>query len=277
MKSNCKEAFTLIELLVVIAIIAALAAILFPAFNSAREKARQTSCLNNEKEIGLAFLQYVQDNDEYYPAADSYGQGWGGRVYPYIKNTSVYGCPDDTTLPASGNKVSYAVNVNMCGLGDTYLGGSKIYPSYASLTSATNTVLVCEIANNVDPSNVAPTLTNINEIYTGTASGSPAGSGGIRPSTTYNNAYYATGNIGGYALSNYNATGTGLHSGGSNFLAADGHAKWLLPENVSGGLSAATPSSVEVHNTNNNAGFASGTQSLTQQAGNQVVLTFSPE
>ena len=67
-KSN--KAFTLIELLVVIAIIAILAAILFPVFAQAREKARQTSCMSNERQLGLAVVQYVQDNDEMMPLAD---------------------------------------------------------------------------------------------------------------------------------------------------------------------------------------------------------------
>src|ERR1700722_16915261 len=63
-----RTGFTLIELLVVIAIIAILAAILFPVFAAAREKARQTSCASNLKQIGLAILQYAQDYDELYPA-----------------------------------------------------------------------------------------------------------------------------------------------------------------------------------------------------------------
>ena len=61
-----KKAFTLIELLVVIAIIAILAAILFPVFAQAREKARQASCLSNEKQIGLGLMMYTQDYDETY-------------------------------------------------------------------------------------------------------------------------------------------------------------------------------------------------------------------
>ena len=65
---NARKGFTLIELLVVIAIIAILAAILFPVFAQAREKARQTSCLSNLKQIGLATLQYNQDNDEMFYA-----------------------------------------------------------------------------------------------------------------------------------------------------------------------------------------------------------------
>jgi len=79
--------FTLIELLVVIAIIAILAAILFPVFAQAREKARQISCISNEKQIGLGILQYVQDYDEYYPQANNtIGTQWYDNIQPYIKN-----------------------------------------------------------------------------------------------------------------------------------------------------------------------------------------------
>jgi len=70
--SRRSRGFTLIELLVVIAIIAILAAILFPVFAQAREKARQTSCLSNEKQIGTAVIMYAQDYDEGMPAWSSY-------------------------------------------------------------------------------------------------------------------------------------------------------------------------------------------------------------
>jgi len=91
--TSTKLGFTLIELLVVIAIIAILAAILFPVFAQAREKARQSTCINNFKQIGLAILQYNQDFDEYYPPAvvattANYATGydWTYVVNPYIKN-----------------------------------------------------------------------------------------------------------------------------------------------------------------------------------------------
>jgi prepilin-type N-terminal cleavage/methylation domain-containing protein len=96
-----KRGFTLIELLVVIAIIAILAAILFPVFAKAREKARQSSCLSNCKQLMLAFLQYAQDYDEVFPNhCDNGGPAVGdwtdcsfGVVQPYIKNTQVWTCP----------------------------------------------------------------------------------------------------------------------------------------------------------------------------------------
>jgi prepilin-type N-terminal cleavage/methylation domain-containing protein len=101
-----KRGFTLIELLVVIAIIAILAAILFPVFAQAREKARQTSCISNEKQIALGLLMYVQDYDETYAAEREpnvydppgpLGITWRTTVQPYIKNNQVFFCPDDVS------------------------------------------------------------------------------------------------------------------------------------------------------------------------------------
>ncbi|MES2465136.1 MAG: DUF1559 domain-containing protein [Armatimonadota bacterium] len=105
-----RAAFTLIELLVVIAIIAILAAILFPVFAKAREKARQTSCLSNTKQMANAVAMFAQDhdealpkgfyNDEEYSGGPSWGMpadtGWDGAIYPYMKNVQILKCPSDS-------------------------------------------------------------------------------------------------------------------------------------------------------------------------------------
>ncbi len=115
MKVRRARAFTLIELLVVIAIIAILAAILFPVFAQAREKARQTVCLSNNKQIGLAFMQYVQDYDETFPPSrftttkrDTGGRfmPWSINILPYVKNVDVFTCPSNNT-PADLNATGW--------------------------------------------------------------------------------------------------------------------------------------------------------------------------
>ena len=103
-----RKGFTLIELLVVIAIIAILAAILFPVFARAREKARQTSCLSNLKQIAIATLAYVQDYDETFcgvrcgancNAADRRGGLAQHAILPYVKNQQIFLCPSNKTPP----------------------------------------------------------------------------------------------------------------------------------------------------------------------------------
>src|SRR5262249_19222742 len=117
-RSERQTGFTLIELLVVIAIIAILAAILFPVFAQAREKARQTTCISNENQLGKAILRYTQDYDEARPTAvpDNWWQIWPYYLQPYIKNYAAFVCPDDSVARDPNNKVwagpplSYATN-----------------------------------------------------------------------------------------------------------------------------------------------------------------------
>ncbi len=102
-----RRGFTLIELLVVIAIIAILAAILFPVFARAREKARQTSCLSNLKQIGLALQMYAQDYDDTLPRSAMYTEPsavlpeggpdyWFEQIYPYVNNAQIFACPSES-------------------------------------------------------------------------------------------------------------------------------------------------------------------------------------
>ncbi|MEO7717775.1 MAG: DUF1559 domain-containing protein [Capsulimonas sp.] len=120
---SLRKGFTLIELLVVIAIIAILAAILFPVFAQAREKARQTTCVSNCKQFALGILQYAQDADESMPIAykDKYmagvytsktigvpETGVQAEIMPYIKSHDVFRCPNDSGPGVQVNGMSAA-------------------------------------------------------------------------------------------------------------------------------------------------------------------------
>jgi prepilin-type N-terminal cleavage/methylation domain-containing protein/prepilin-type processing-associated H-X9-DG protein len=181
-KHHLKSAFTLIELLVVIAIIAILAAILFPVFAQAREKARAISCVSNEKQVALGILMYLQDYDEHYPKYWYSGEtrvapdppflsdptiksgtfGWNEAIYPYVKNTGVFLCPSSPHTAASGQwndtnqddtyptgAVNYSINARLSG--DT--GGLDVTGQYPTLNEAAVefpavTILVTEASSN---------------------------------------------------------------------------------------------------------------------------------
>src|SRR5687768_12396979 len=96
MRIRKRPGFTLIELLVVIAIIAILAAILFPVFAQARQKARQAACLSNTRQIGTALAMYTQDWDETNVMNGYMGGGatWPDLLQPYTKNKELFLCPN---------------------------------------------------------------------------------------------------------------------------------------------------------------------------------------
>jgi prepilin-type N-terminal cleavage/methylation domain-containing protein/prepilin-type processing-associated H-X9-DG protein len=169
-----KNAFTLIELLVVIAIIAILAAILFPVFAKVREKARQTTCTSNLKQLNLAILQYVQDNDESYPYSVNYLPSnnylqYEQVFYPYVKSTGVFTCPDDSgTKPPSFGDWPTAGYVNPFHV--SYLINYLISPAYwasyppatlATLNSPASTVYFTDGAATVSANNTVTASSSV--------------------------------------------------------------------------------------------------------------------
>jgi prepilin-type N-terminal cleavage/methylation domain-containing protein/prepilin-type processing-associated H-X9-DG protein len=243
------EGFTLIELLVVIAIIAILAAILFPVFAQAREKARQISCLSNEKQMGLAIMQYVQDYDETFPQGvqnNWWADTWPLLVQPYVKNLDIFRCPDDgnSTLASSinwaGVGLSYASNgdiayingantmIGVMGMGQTWITNDTA--ALAKVGRPADTIMVAEkfnsdtiqAAGEGNPSEWGPGCIFTGVVGTGSGQLWPAfpAYGEIPSGTANPNAAYPNGPNG--AVSAH-------HSQMSNFLFVDGHAKAMRP------------------------------------------------
>ncbi len=212
--------FTLIELLVVIAIIAILAAILFPVFQKVRENARRTACLSNEKQLGLAFIQYNQDFDEKFPCASAvvpvgrpgYPNGWANMVYPFVKSVGLYGCPDDPVGTPTAPKISYGMNYMIWNHND---GNPDTGQTLAQITAPASTVL----------------------LYEGGSRDATKGESDYDPSKPLNgvDATGAAGNTdwdpdNACMLATWHDKSTDRSA---NYLATDGHAKYIKAQYVS--------------------------------------------
>ena len=216
-----RKGFTLIELLVVIAIIAILAAILFPVFARAREKARQASCSSNLKQLATAWLMYAQDYDELVcPSYDGVGTNpwrmwvWtnagelDSRLMPYVKNAQLFKCPSDPTALST-----YGINYLMT--------------SYALYPLSEYGHGGCPMAKIKRPA----------EILVFTDSRARANSHCYYIGNAYFPGY-------AYRTSGYICGGIDLrHNEGINGAFADGHVKWIkgdkfAPENSSAALRA---------------------------------------
>lgn len=228
MKSRSgSRGFTLIELLVVIAIIAILAAILFPVFARAREKARQTACLSNTKQIGLAFGMYVTDYDGnwtsvYDDGLVAMGQAngriiWADKIQPYVKNRQLFVCNSSTAseLPQGGgwpnNLQRTRYNMNMAhGLhfpeGTNQTGGLP-YP--------------LKDAFFVDPAGTAVLFESSNAWW---CHWHPTAAGWNRTATDAAGRFYLLGVL--------NETIFPWHNGGCNVAFADGHSKFRTTQSM---------------------------------------------
>lgn len=207
-----RRGFTLIELLVVIAIIAILAAILFPVFAKAREKARQSSCLSNIKQISLAILQYAQDYDEVYPVGRCVATPpyhWPMSVSPYMKNSQILICP-------SRSGASQITPAFMVGTGWTAGGADGRYaefPQYGMNLSISGTGTAVSLGTVQAPADTV--MLGESNWYTDGSPGQP---------TRYDNGCWWI------AAPVYSGTLYGRwvtpHNEGRNIAFCDGHSKW---------------------------------------------------
>ncbi|MDR3708214.1 MAG: DUF1559 domain-containing protein [Capsulimonadaceae bacterium] len=241
-RRSANTAFTLIELLVVIAIIAILAAILFPVFATAREKARQSSCASNEKQIALAMVQYAQDYDEMmvpyrlsYTGINSYNC-WTACVYPYVKSLNVFICPSQSF---QGSQLDYTYNEAVGSICSSSQGGCVGNQSITQVQYPASTVTITDAMGGSDSSvasNISSSTSGAAYFFEITSSVNAQSNawpfsdvgGGGGGSNVLANAY-ELGKMGGPSTNGNTCDAepsATRHSGGANYAFVDGHVKW---------------------------------------------------
>ncbi len=305
-RGRSRPGFTLIELLVVIAIIAVIAAILFPVFASVRERGRRTACLSNERQLGMAMLQYVTDNGETFPGGLLWaGDKWVSQTYPYVKAGAAFNCPSaagpayyEAGAAAAALSVSYGLNCDLAShqFETDRSSGKIVRPAegfgLAALTAPAKTVLFFEIDHGGAVLDAGPHGLDGSVLGNAGTTGSAQSDGknGTLTDPTYplttsalGLPLYATGNVGGRLLNGATKDGKTLgrgstprHAGGANYVACDGHVVWLRPEAVSGGDNAVSPECLQGTEARQSGGCAEQWPTKAAgTAGGQYVLTFS--
>lgn len=225
-----REGFTLIELLVVIAIIAILAAILFPVFAQAREKARGSACLSNTKQISTGFALYLQDYDERFPATVTERQAPAGTpdtaearapysyqitLQPYIKNRDLFKCPSGKAWAPIGPGNWYPTDYG------AHLNESNIAPApnnHANDYAGTGSIDLRDFGFNANTPLAAISFpANFLVLADAARSDGTASRGGLYPQPW---AFDVP----------VQARFVARHSEGGNVAYSDGHAKWKRPE-----------------------------------------------
>jgi prepilin-type N-terminal cleavage/methylation domain-containing protein/prepilin-type processing-associated H-X9-DG protein len=223
-----KRGFTLIELLVVIAIIAILAAILFPVFAQARDKARGSACLSNLKQMGLAITMYIQDN-EGYPMMSSPSTAvprtrWPDYIYPYVKNEQIFLCLS-APLEMFGKKFAHNELKTYGGYGYNfqYLGNSR-FPwtaAEAMITAPADT----EVAADTNGVRLDDGKVGAGEYTIDPPQPSSRGSG--KASGFYGDGAECGSGAPGWGRWGCRSTPAERHSGMVTVVFADGHAKTM--------------------------------------------------
>ncbi|MDR3706740.1 MAG: DUF1559 domain-containing protein [Capsulimonadaceae bacterium] len=239
-KNNGKQGFTLIELLVVIAIIAILAAILFPVFATAREKARQSSCASNLKQIALAAVQYTQDYDEMFvparvgPTLTAVLWCWPSALYPYIKSANVFKCPSQSI---SDSVLDYTYNEAVPV--DFGPAGTNPQRAISQIPFPSNTVEFADALNGdiTKDTNAATNITQTNGtgiifMVGSTSLQSYFPAGGTAGGSTEESGRSLVGGPGTGAYACDGVIAAVRHSGGANYAMVDGHVKWFTSQPI---------------------------------------------